>query len=218
MMDAPRPSAEGLGVPAGPRPPGTLLRLTWRLRHDPRSAPSAPLVTTVLALTLLLSFKTPGAPRSAARTAPTGDPGHRGRGHARDDARRRARHDDRPATAARPTARPRPTAHAGADRRPRRPATGDYADGTVTGDVISTRYGDVQVQVTISGGADHRRHRAGAAARDGRSLAISAGRSADPARGGADGPEREHRPPVRRDLHEPGYDKSLQSALDQAAG
>lgn len=28
-----------------------------------------------------------------------------------------------------------------------------YSDGTVTGQVVSTRYGDVQVQVTISGGA-----------------------------------------------------------------
>jgi uncharacterized protein with FMN-binding domain len=31
--------------------------------------------------------------------------------------------------------------------------TSGYADGTVTGQVVSTRYGDVQVQVTISGGA-----------------------------------------------------------------
>lgn len=31
--------------------------------------------------------------------------------------------------------------------------TSGYADGTVAGQVVSTRYGDVQVQVTISGGA-----------------------------------------------------------------
>jgi uncharacterized protein with FMN-binding domain len=31
--------------------------------------------------------------------------------------------------------------------------TGTYKDGTATGAVISTRYGDVQVEVTISGGA-----------------------------------------------------------------
>ncbi|MFL5685693.1 MAG: FMN-binding protein [Chloroflexota bacterium] len=42
--------------------------------------------------------------------------------------------------------------------RTSQPATGahaksGYADGTVTGQVVSTRYGDVQVEVTISGGA-----------------------------------------------------------------
>ena len=31
--------------------------------------------------------------------------------------------------------------------------TSRYADGTVTGQAVSTRYGDTQVQVTISGGA-----------------------------------------------------------------
>ena len=43
------------------------------------------------------------------------------------------------------------------DCTPARPGAGParpsgYADGTVTGDVVSTRFGDVQVQVTISGG------------------------------------------------------------------
>lgn len=32
-------------------------------------------------------------------------------------------------------------------------ATGAYTDGTATGSVVSTRFGDVQVEVTITGGA-----------------------------------------------------------------
>jgi uncharacterized protein with FMN-binding domain len=100
----------------------------------PKRAISA-LVTTVFALALLFSFKTPDVPDLATSnpgTAIVGVPD--------------------PSTAAvpgpttapvqdAPTAQPTPDAVAGA-----------YRDGTVTGALISTRFGNVQVEVVISGG------------------------------------------------------------------
>lgn len=44
-------------------------------------------------------------------------------------------------------------AAAAADPGAATPATGAYTDGTATGSVVSTRFGDVQVEVTVSGGA-----------------------------------------------------------------
>lgn len=87
----------------------------------PKRAISA-IVTTLLALALLLSFKTPESPAlaapSAADAAIVGSP---------------------TATGSPETGTSDTTAAA-------------YVDGTVTGPVVSTRYGDVEVQVTISGG------------------------------------------------------------------
>jgi uncharacterized protein with FMN-binding domain len=89
------------------------------------------LVTTVLGLALLFSFKTPddlavtGA--TAGRTVAVGEPPSGSGG-----------------TAA-------PSSDAGAAATT--PASGGYTDGTATGSVVSTRFGDVQVEVTISGGA-----------------------------------------------------------------
>jgi uncharacterized protein with FMN-binding domain len=85
------------------------------------------LLTTVLALALLLTFRTPEslplAGSDSADTAIVGSPS--------------------PSTTATtpPTGGTEPT------------AASTYIDGTVTGPVVSNRYGDVQVQVTISGGA-----------------------------------------------------------------
>lgn len=91
------------------------------------------LVTTALALVLLLSFKTPDAPTLAGSTSP-------------DSAAIAPTTTDGSATTdgSTPSATPTPPA---AD------VTGRYADGTYTGDVVSMRYGEVQVAVTVSGGA-----------------------------------------------------------------
>ena len=99
-------------------------------------------LSTALGLVLLLSFKTPetavvassngsdqavvGQPAGGtSQTAGTGQTGGTGSGSAAASAQT--------ATGAQ--------------------TTSGYADGTVAGQVVSTRYGDVQVQVTISGGA-----------------------------------------------------------------
>jgi uncharacterized protein with FMN-binding domain len=88
------------------------------------------LLTTVFALALLLSFKTPTSPgpadSTAADSAIVGEP-----------------------TA---SAEATPAPAATADTAGGAAATGVYADGTVTGPVVSTRFGDVQVEVTITGG------------------------------------------------------------------
>jgi uncharacterized protein with FMN-binding domain len=100
----------------------------------PKRAVSA-VVTTLFALTLLLSFKTPESPAlagpSAADAAIVG------------------------------TATPAPTTDATNPAVTAAPVTGGtdptttaatYVDGTVTGPVVANRFGPVQVQVTISGG------------------------------------------------------------------
>jgi uncharacterized protein with FMN-binding domain len=98
----------------------------------------AAILTTVFALALLFSFKTTDNPALSGTTtggavavgAAPSSPGTTG-----------------PASgaAAAPTS---PTATAGTASK-----TSAYKDGTATGTVISTRYGNVQVKVTISGGA-----------------------------------------------------------------
>lgn len=112
----------------------------------PKRAISA-MLTTVFALALLLSFKTPEAPALAGSTtsgtAIVGQP--------------------TPAvgstSAPLATTAPSTTTDAGAASpapaavdTPTTVATVAYVDGTVTGPVVSTRFGDIQVQVTISGG------------------------------------------------------------------
>lgn len=115
----------------------------------PKRAISA-LVTTVFALVLLLSFKTPESPGLASSTssdtaivgaptttqAPTATSGTSGT-----------------ATDAGTTGTTEATAAPTAAPTQDTTTTSGYADGTVTGDVVSTRFGDIQVQVTISGGA-----------------------------------------------------------------
>jgi uncharacterized protein with FMN-binding domain len=96
------------------------------------------LLTTVFALALLLSFKTPASPDLAASTSSdssiVGEPTASATPSATAD------------TATTTDATPAPTATDA-------PATtGAYIDGTVAGPVVSTRFGDVQVQVTIAGG------------------------------------------------------------------
>jgi len=96
------------------------------------------LVTTVFALALLLSFKTPAGPELAAGTtadaAIVGSPSPTPAATA----------DDPVGTApAQSNATPQPTAAAPASV---------YVDGTVAGSLVSTRYGDVQVEVVIQGG------------------------------------------------------------------
>jgi uncharacterized protein with FMN-binding domain len=100
------------------------------------------LLTTVLALVLLFSFKTPddlpvtgttSGGSVAVAAPPTASPGS----------------DSTSGSAsAMPTATPTPATAVTPST-----STGAYVDGTVTGSVVSTRYGDVQVEVTISGGA-----------------------------------------------------------------
>jgi len=100
----------------------------------PKRAVSA-LVTTLFSLALLLSFKTPESPALAAPSAAD--------------------------AAIVGTATPAPTTDSANPSAAAAPATGGtdttttaaaYVDGTVTGPVVSNRFGPVQVQVTISGG------------------------------------------------------------------
>ncbi len=105
------------------------------------------LVTTVLGLTLLFSFKTPDQvafdATSGSGSAVIGEPPTTG--------------STTTSTTVSPT--PTPTSDSGVAATPVPTATGGtaattgtYKDGTATGSVISTRFGDVQVEVTISGG------------------------------------------------------------------
>lgn len=113
------------------------------------------LITTVFAVALLLSFKTPAAPALAASTtsdtAIVGQPTTTGTDSGSTsstttgDAGTGSTSTSDSSSAA--TATPTPT-----DTTTTTTTSGTYRDGTVTGSVISTRYGDVQVQVTISGG------------------------------------------------------------------
>lgn len=95
------------------------------------------LVTTALALMLLLQFKTP-AEMAAAPVAQVGG-----------TSASRA-----PTATTTPTASPGTTSGAGATATPAPTATGNAAatNATVTGSVVSTRYGDVEVRVTIASG------------------------------------------------------------------
>jgi uncharacterized protein with FMN-binding domain len=99
------------------------------------------LLTTVFALAMLFSFKTAdnlalsgtttaGTVAVGAAPSPTSTSG------------------SADATTAPTTAGASPTATAGTQS-----TAAAFTDGTATGSVISTRFGDVQVEVTISGGA-----------------------------------------------------------------
>ena len=102
------------------------------------------LLTTVFALALLFGFKTPEAPSLAASTSPdtavVGQP-------STPTTAPNSGATSGPATA---TASPVPTATAGSITTGSTAAT--YVDGSVAGPTVSTRFGDVQVKVTISGG------------------------------------------------------------------
>lgn len=100
------------------------------------------LLATVVALALLFGFKTPEAPSLTASTSP--DTAVVGQPSATIPART-ATPTGAPASSATPTSAPSPSATAIA-------SASAYVDGTVAGSVVSTRFGDVQVQVTISGG------------------------------------------------------------------
>jgi uncharacterized protein with FMN-binding domain len=95
------------------------------------------LLSTVLGLVLLLSFKTP----ETSGVVSTGGAAQAG--------------VDRPVGGTSQAATGAGTTSKGTTgtRTTGAGTTGRYADGTVTGQVVSTRYGDIQVQVTISGGA-----------------------------------------------------------------
>ena len=98
------------------------------------------LLTTVFALALLFGFKTPEAPSLTASTSP--DSAVVGHPSATIPART-ATPTGAPTSTNTPTSAPSSTATATASA---------YVDNTVAGPVVSTRFGDVQVQVTISGG------------------------------------------------------------------
>jgi uncharacterized protein with FMN-binding domain len=91
------------------------------------------LISTVLALVLLLSFKTPDAETVTGSTTS---------GVA--DVAPSTTTEAAPTAGATPTADPTPT--------PATAVTSQYADGTYPGDVVSMRFGEVQVAVTIAGG------------------------------------------------------------------
>lgn len=114
------------------------------------------LLTTAVALVLLLSFKTPEAPALASTTTPdsavvgqpatgTVDTGTTTDGGSTSTTDTIAGSTDSSGTTSDGTTAATPA--------PTTTTTGAYRDGTVSGDTISTRYGDVQVQVTISGGS-----------------------------------------------------------------
>lgn len=96
---------------------------------------------TALALALLFSFKTPDDPGPSATDGSTGvaivAPTSRAA------APTQAPADEGSTPAPQATAAPQAT---------QAPATGSFVDGTVAGPVVNTRFGPVQVQVTISNG------------------------------------------------------------------
>jgi uncharacterized protein with FMN-binding domain len=109
------------------------------------------LITTVLALILLFNFKTPddltAGGVATGGTVAVGDA----------PASTSGTGSTTGSTAA-VAATPAPTTESDTgtstdDATTAATAAGAYKDGTATGAVISTRFGDVQVQVTISGGA-----------------------------------------------------------------
>ena len=100
------------------------------------------LLTTVFALALLFGFKTPESPSLTASTSPdTAVVGH----PSATIPARTATPTGAPTSTTTRTSVPSSTATATA-------TASAYVDGTVAGPVVSTRFGDVQVQVTISGG------------------------------------------------------------------
>jgi uncharacterized protein with FMN-binding domain len=111
----------------------------------PRRGAVALLLTT-LALALLLSFKTPAA--MPATTSPLAVAGPTSPTPAAADT---------PGAVAVPGTADLPAAASSAPLAAATPApaaaAAGYRDGTVTGSLVETRYGAVQVQVTISGGA-----------------------------------------------------------------
>lgn len=106
------------------------------------------LLTTAFALTLLFSFKTPdnlavGGTTSGGAVA-VGDPPIASSNTGSTSGSAVATPTSTTGSATATPATGAPASGTG---------TGTYRDGTATGTVISTRYGDVQVEVTISGGA-----------------------------------------------------------------
>jgi len=178
------------------------------------------LVTTVLALALLLSFKTPDGPALEATTgsdtavvgqpSPSATPAPQATTDAASGAGTTTSESGGAADAPTATAPPAPTQDTST-------ATGAYVDGTVTGDVVSTRFGDVQVQVTISGGTVTDVTALELPSRDGRSSRISQ----------AAAPILREEALTAQDANidllsgatytSRAYEQSLQSALDQAA-
>ena len=168
------------------------------------------IVTTAFALALLFSFKTPGG-ETLARTSgsdvaivgapPTSTPSSTPTPGSTSTS------GSTPNATAAPTPTPTPTSGA---------KTAAYRDGTVQGPVISTRYGDVQVQVTISGGAITDVTALQLPSRDGRSQRIAS--IAEPILR----QEALTAQSARIDLlsgatyTSDGYARSLQSALDSA--
>jgi uncharacterized protein with FMN-binding domain len=112
----------------------------------PRRAAAA-IAVTVLGLVLLFSFKTPAEPAVTA----SGTEGAVAVGQS--SAGPTALADSGATATASPTATSDPTAAAAAPSAPA-PATPSTAasDGRYSGQVVNTRYGPVQVQVTISNG------------------------------------------------------------------
>jgi uncharacterized protein with FMN-binding domain len=166
------------------------------------------LVSTAFALALLFSFKTPGGETLAQTSGsdvaivgapPTSTPGS--------SPAPGSSSTSGATTNATPNATPTPTAGA---------KNAAYRDGTVQGPVISTRYGDVQVQVTISGGAITDVTALQLPSRDGRSQRIAS--IAEPILR----QEALTAQSARIDLlsgatyTSDGYARSLQSALDSA--
>lgn len=110
------------------------------------------LLLTTLALALLLSFKTPAAVPLATGGALTGVATPAPAAADTPAATAAPVAADPPAATTAPAAAADPTAPAAAATpAPAAAATG-YRDGTATGAVVDTRFGPVQVQVTISSG------------------------------------------------------------------
>ena len=108
------------------------------------------LLATVVGLALLLSFKTPDD--AGLANGATGDQaivdGSSGTNTTTTDGTNGSTGATDSTAAPDSTATPGPTDTAGDTAT----TSSGYRDGTYTGDVISTRYGDVEVQVTIAGG------------------------------------------------------------------
>lgn len=92
------------------------------------------LVTTALALVLLISFKTPDATVSGSRTAASSGSGTGAN-----------------SIAAGGTSSSTSTS-GGSSAATATPSTGSATAGTITGSMVQTRFGPVQVQITVSGG------------------------------------------------------------------
>jgi uncharacterized protein with FMN-binding domain len=106
----------------------------------------AAIVTTILGLVLLFSFKTPSQPATAASASggvvAVGQP----------SATPTVQVNSGAAAAASPTAASEPTATAAPSAAATPTPATATANGQYSGDVVNTRYGPVQVQVTISNG------------------------------------------------------------------